>query len=157
MSPDCSTYTVPKRLCSILSTIQLELASELRACFRIGVSLYCFSMFVTGYQERLSIKPQSLLKLVGWSLVSIFSFITRSIYPVALSRMEMQLKSILRSVSYLCSATANFSGWTRHIYLTFLTCGFNGSASLSNVDFAALTRHTVYTSDFYTQLVIYRS
>lgn len=34
---------------------------------------------------------------------------------------------------------------------------FNGSASLSNVDFAALKRHTVYTSDFYAQLVIYRS
>jgi hypothetical protein len=34
------------------------------------------------------------------------------------------------------------------MYLTFLTPGFDGSASLSNKDSAAFTRHTVYTRNY---------
>lgn len=40
--------------------------------------------------------------------MSVASFITQSVYPVALSRMHMFLKSVLCSVSDLCSVMAGF-------------------------------------------------
>jgi hypothetical protein len=38
----------------------------------------------------------------------------RSIYPVALSRVNVLLTSLLCPVSNLCSATADFSDWSTH-------------------------------------------
>jgi hypothetical protein len=45
------------------------------------------------------------------------SFTTRSIYPDVLSKMMMLLKSIWCPVFTLCSATTDFSSWSRRMCL----------------------------------------
>jgi hypothetical protein len=52
------------------------------------------SIFNTGYQAWLNIKPPSLLIFVVFNRISIASFTMRSMYPVALSNTEVLLKSI---------------------------------------------------------------
>jgi hypothetical protein len=107
--------------------------------------VYLYTATACYWVPGLRMKTPSLLKLLGWSLIPVASFIMQSTYPVDLSRMEMPLKLIWCPIWSLCSATVNFSGWPRFMCHMFLTSDFNGSASLSNIDFATFTRHTVYT------------
>jgi hypothetical protein len=64
------------------------------------------------------LKPLSLLKISLFILMWMASFTIRSMYPDVLSRMVMLLKSIWWPVFRLCSATADFWGWSRRMCLT---------------------------------------
>jgi hypothetical protein len=81
-----SHITTPNRQCSTVNANHVGVSGRsqvLNSTFRIGVSLYCFSTFVTRHQDRLSVKRLSLLKLLEWSLISIFS-LTRGRYVLLL-------------------------------------------------------------------------
>jgi hypothetical protein len=69
----------------------LGLVPSLEWC--VSVLLYHISHWVPGLTDRL--KPLALLKLLGWSLISIVPFIKQSMYPGALSIVEVLLKLIL--------------------------------------------------------------
>jgi hypothetical protein len=47
------------------------------SCFWIDLSWCCFIILVTGYQDQMRVKHPSLLKFLGWSLMSIASSIKR--------------------------------------------------------------------------------
>jgi hypothetical protein len=63
------------------------------------------------------LKPLSLLKSSLFSLMWMASFTIQSMYPDVLYRMVMLLKSIWCPVFTQCSATADFSGWSRRMCL----------------------------------------
>lgn len=85
-------HTPPKKENVFAS--EREPVGEIGVCLvfsslRIDTSLYCFWVFVTGYQgtrTKLSVKLSYVLKLLGWNLITVASFITRSytvlLYPV---------------------------------------------------------------------------
>jgi hypothetical protein len=136
----------------LVSRVKCLLGMALLLDWYISI-LYCYSMLLGTRTEN---EATILLKLLGWSLIPVASFIMQSTYPVDLSRMERPLKLIWCPIWSLCSATVNFSGWPRFMCHMFLTSDFNGSASLSNIDFATFTRHTVYTHNLcFTDFIIW--
>jgi hypothetical protein len=68
------------------------------------------------------VKPLSLLKFFCLSLIWMTSLTGQSMYPDALSNTEMLLKSMLCPVLMLCSATADFCGWSSY---TCLICSLH--------------------------------
>lgn len=82
---------------------------------------WCISVLLDHTSRRVpgsrTLQPLSMLKFLGWSLISTTSFIKLSMYPVALPSMEVLLKLISCPVSSLCSATTDFSWWPRCVCL----------------------------------------
>jgi hypothetical protein len=56
---------------------------------------------------------ENSVKFLGLCLISITSFIKWSMYPVAISSMEVLLKLKVCPVSDLCSVKVDFSGWSK--------------------------------------------
>jgi hypothetical protein len=80
-----------------------------------GSRLCVNNNLVTGFQAQLSVKPLSLLMLFWLSLIWMASLTRWSMYPDALSNIEMLLKLIWCPALMLCSATADFHGWSSHV------------------------------------------
>jgi hypothetical protein len=70
-------------------------------------------------------------------------------YPMALSRMGYALEiDVVSCIKFmLCHGRLL---WLAHTYVShmFFASGFDGLASLFNIDFAAFAGDTVYTCDF---------
>jgi hypothetical protein len=96
----------------------------------------------------LTLKPLSMLKSLGWSLISTTSFIKLPMYPVALSSMEVLLKLILCPVS----KHMLYHNWLlpmAQVYTSYviLTSGLSSSAHLSNMSCRTL-RDAIHTCGF---------
>ena len=123
-------YYKPKTLTFVITNAILHLFSLAHSWWRekrVSVVKYLLclvrftfsDMLVTDDQAWLNMTPTSLLKLFLSRFISVVSSTMRSTYPGVLYNMEAQMKSLQCPVLFLRSATADFSGWYRHMYLWY--------------------------------------
>ena len=72
-------------------------------------------MLATGYQVWLTMRPMSSIMFLVFNCISNASFTRQSTYPYVPSHIEVPLKLML------CSATADYSGWSRHVSCVLCT------------------------------------
>jgi hypothetical protein len=102
MRADRPTYIPPKTWCSVVIWANGELVNIIVKCLLSLAFLLdcCISILLQHVHHRVSwlteCEATVPVKIEGWSLISVASSITRSLYPVTLSTMDMRLNVLFQ-------------------------------------------------------------